>query len=159
MLLVGRKERYPACKKLSGGVLAWSSVCSGVQICIWPSWCHCHWLFLASVKSRLVLVPSHLGNPGSPEGRKTGVCAYACACGCARVCVCDAFECYLFCHHATCHILMTKPDNIYRVLYSWWVALLTVLTAHHSVRLKSSLRYSLHLMKSTELVSGIFSLL
>ena len=26
-----------------------------VQTCIWPSWCHCHWLSLASVKSRLVL--------------------------------------------------------------------------------------------------------
>ena len=26
-----------------------------MQTCIWPSWCHCHSLFLASVKSRLVL--------------------------------------------------------------------------------------------------------
>ena len=26
-----------------------------MQICIWPSWCHCHSLSLASVKSRLVL--------------------------------------------------------------------------------------------------------
>ena len=38
-----------------GGVLAWSSVWSEVQTCIWPSWCHCHSLSLASVKSRLVL--------------------------------------------------------------------------------------------------------
>ena len=43
------------CKKLSGGVLAWLSVWSEVQTCIWPSWCHCHSLCLASVKSRLVL--------------------------------------------------------------------------------------------------------
>ena len=42
-------------KKLSGGVLAWLSVWSEVQTCIWPSWCHCHSLSLASVKSRLVL--------------------------------------------------------------------------------------------------------
>ena len=28
---------------------------SEVQTCIWPSWCHCHSLSLASVKSRLVL--------------------------------------------------------------------------------------------------------
>ena len=34
---------HPACKKLSGGVLAQ------------PSWCHCHSLSLASAKSRLVL--------------------------------------------------------------------------------------------------------
>ena len=30
-------------------------VCSDVQICIRPSWCHCHSLSLASVISRLVL--------------------------------------------------------------------------------------------------------
>ena len=46
-LLVGRQEGHPACKKLSGGVLAWLSVWSEVQTC--------HSLSLASVKSRLVL--------------------------------------------------------------------------------------------------------
>ena len=54
-LLVGRQEGHPACKKLSGGVLVWLSVWSEVHTCIWPSWCHCHSLSLASVKSRLVL--------------------------------------------------------------------------------------------------------
>ena len=54
-LLVGRQEGHPACKKLSGEVLAWLSVWNKVQTCIWPSWCHCHSLSLASVKSRLVL--------------------------------------------------------------------------------------------------------
>jgi len=54
-LLVGRQEGHPACKKQSGGVLAWLSVCSKVQACIWPSRCHCHSLSLASQKSRLVL--------------------------------------------------------------------------------------------------------
>ena len=37
MLLVGRQEGHPACKKQSGGVLAWLSVWSKVQTCIWPS--------------------------------------------------------------------------------------------------------------------------
>ena len=38
MLLVGRQEGHPACKKQSGGVLAyWLSVWSEVQTCIWPS--------------------------------------------------------------------------------------------------------------------------
>jgi len=55
MLLVGWQEGHPACKKLSAGVLAWLSVWSGVQTCIWPSEFHCHSLSLASVKSRLVL--------------------------------------------------------------------------------------------------------
>ena len=45
----------PACKKLSGGVLAWLSVWSEVHICIWPSCCNCHSLSFASVKSILVL--------------------------------------------------------------------------------------------------------
>jgi len=36
-LLVGRQEGHPACKKVSGGVLAWLSVWSAVQTCIWPS--------------------------------------------------------------------------------------------------------------------------
>ena len=36
-LLVGRQEGHPACKKLSGGVLAWLSPSEEVQICIWPS--------------------------------------------------------------------------------------------------------------------------
>jgi len=54
-LLVGRQEGHPACKKLSGGVLAWLSVWSEVQTCIWPSGFHCHLLSLASVKFRLVL--------------------------------------------------------------------------------------------------------
>jgi len=42
-------------KALSGGPLAWISVWSAVQTCIWPSGFHCHSLSLASVKSRLVL--------------------------------------------------------------------------------------------------------
>jgi len=54
-LLVGWQEGHPACKNKSGGVLVWLSVWSEVQTCIWPSWCHCHSLSLASVKSRLVL--------------------------------------------------------------------------------------------------------
>ena len=67
MLLVGRQEGHPACKKLSGGVLAWLSVWSEVQTCICPSWCHCHSLSLASLKSTFgftFLVPAHPGSPG-----------------------------------------------------------------------------------------------
>jgi len=54
-LLVGRQEGHLACKKRSGGVLVWLSVWSEVLTCMWPSWCHCHSLSLASVKSRSVL--------------------------------------------------------------------------------------------------------
>ena len=51
--LDGRKGIRPV--KTEWWVLAWLSVWSEVQTCIWPSWCHCHSLSLASVKSRLVL--------------------------------------------------------------------------------------------------------
>ena len=37
MLLVRQQEGQPACKKLSGGMLAWLCVWGEVQICIWPS--------------------------------------------------------------------------------------------------------------------------
>ena len=52
--LGGRKGIRPV-KNLSGGLLAWLSVWSEMQTCMWPSWWHCHSLSLASVKSRLVL--------------------------------------------------------------------------------------------------------
>jgi len=74
MLLLG----HLACKKLSGRVLAWLSVWSEVQTCIWPSWCHCHSLSLASVKSRLVL-PSWY--------RPTRVVSGTVAVNCVRACM------------------------------------------------------------------------
>ena len=36
-LLVEQQEGHPACRKLSGGVLAWLSVWSEMQTCIWSS--------------------------------------------------------------------------------------------------------------------------
>ena len=36
-LLVGRQEGHPACKKLSGGVLAWLSVWSEVETSYVPA--------------------------------------------------------------------------------------------------------------------------
>jgi len=70
--------RASGLKKLSGGVLVWLSVWSEVQTCILLSWCHCHSLSLASVKSVLVftfLVPAHLGSPGK---RPLNVCVCVC---------------------------------------------------------------------------------
>ena len=78
-LLVGRQEGHPACKKLSCGVLAWLFVWSEVETCIWPSWCHCHSLSLASVKSRLVLPFWYRLTRVVPDkGPLNGVCALPC---------------------------------------------------------------------------------
>ena len=77
-LLVGRQKGHPACKKLSGGVLAWLSVWSKVQTSIWPSWCHCHSLSLASVKSRLVLPFWYRLTWVVPEKGPLNVCVCVC---------------------------------------------------------------------------------
>ena len=81
MLLVGWQEGHPACKKLNGELLVWLSVWSEVQTCIWPSWCHCHSLSFASVKSSLVLPfwywPTWVVLEKGPLN------------GCVCVCVCD----------------------------------------------------------------------
>ena len=43
-----------------------------MQICIWPSWCHCHSLSLCSSKSRLVLSYSfYFSDAGSPGLSRT----------------------------------------------------------------------------------------
>ena len=63
MLLVGRQEGHPACKKLEWWGAGMVICLERVQICIWPSWCHCHSLSLASVKSRLVYL-SGTDSPG-----------------------------------------------------------------------------------------------
>jgi len=76
MLLVGRQEGHPACKNLSVGVLAWLCVWSEVQTCIWPSWCHCHSLSLASVKSRLVLPFRYRLTWVVPDKGPLNVCSY-----------------------------------------------------------------------------------
>jgi len=86
-LLVGRQEGHPACRKLNGGVLAWLSVWSEVQPCIWPSGCHCHSLSLASVKSRLVLPFWYRLTGVVPDKGPLNVCACVCVCACVHVCV------------------------------------------------------------------------
>ena len=62
-------------------MLAWLSAWSEVQTCIWPSWCHCHSLSLASVKSRLVLPFWYwLTWVVLEKGAVKRVCACVCVC-------------------------------------------------------------------------------
>ena len=70
-----------------------------MQTCIWPSWCHCHSLSLASVKSRLVLPIWYRLTRVVPEKRAVKrVC----------VCVCDAGRWYPAL--ADCHCLMALKE-------------------------------------------------
>ena len=82
--LGGRKGIRPV-KKLSGGVLAWLSVWSEVQTCVWPSWCHCHSLSLASVKSRLALPFWYRLTWVVPEKGPLNGCVCVCVCECTIV--------------------------------------------------------------------------
>jgi len=65
-VFVGRLEGHAACKKLSGGVLAWLSVWSEVQTCMvqlmpLPLTVSC---FSKIQIGFTFLVPAHLGSPG-----------------------------------------------------------------------------------------------
>ena len=93
-LLVGRQEGHPACKKLSDGVLVWLSVWSKVQTCIWPSWCHCHSLSLASVKSTL------WGKQGWHGGTVIGHQSYSQDVRSLPGCGCITFMSICFCRQA-----------------------------------------------------------
>jgi len=42
MLLIGQQEGIQPVKNWVMSLLAWLSVWGDVQICISPSWCHCH---------------------------------------------------------------------------------------------------------------------
>ena len=80
---LGGREGIRPVKKQSGGVLAWSSVWSEVQTCIWPSWCHCHSLSLAPVKSRLVLPFWYRLTQVVLEKRPLNGCCCCCCCCCS----------------------------------------------------------------------------
>jgi len=61
------QEEHPACKKLSGGVMAWLSVCSEVQTCIMAQLMPLPLTVSCFSKIQIgftFLVPAHLGSPG-----------------------------------------------------------------------------------------------
>ena len=118
--LGGRKGIRPV-KKLSGGVLAWLSVWSEVQTCIWPSWCHYHSLSLASVKSRLVLPFWYWLTCVVPEKR-----AVKRVCVCVR-CVCNTFSGWWCVQHirgfwrpcCTCYTLTSSASCLVSAWLVW----------------------------------------
>jgi len=65
MLSVGWQEEHPACKKLSGGVLAWLSAWSEVQTC-----------FSKIQIGFTFLVPAHVGSPGKRAIKRACVCVH-----------------------------------------------------------------------------------
>jgi len=81
-LFVGLQEGHPACKKMSGGALAWLSAWSEVQTC--PVDATATHLSLVPVKFRLVLpfwyrLTRVVPDKGPLDGC---VCVYVCVCEC-----------------------------------------------------------------------------
>ena len=75
MLLAGRQEGHPVCKKLSGEVLVWLSVCSEVQTCMTqlmplPLTVSC---FSKIQTGFAFLVPAHPGGPGQKAVKRVCV--------------------------------------------------------------------------------------
>jgi len=78
-LLVGWQEGQPACKKLSGGMLAWLSDWIEVQTCISisPSWWHLPLTVSCFSKIQIgftFLVPAYPGSPGQRAVKRVCVC-------------------------------------------------------------------------------------
>jgi len=145
-LLVGRQEGHPACKKLSGGVLAWLSVWSEVQTCIWPSSCHCHSLSLASVKSRLVLPFWYWLTRVVPDKwavKRVCVCVCVCVCCLLPLWPPTAYE-----HHW--QVMAVKKTTRHDFHYTHTHTLHTCLTALCPVLPGwASTRRSIHLLTPT----------
>ena len=56
-----------------------------VQTCIWPSWCHCHSLSLAPIKSRLVLPSWYRLTWVVPDKGPLNGCVCVCVCVCVHL--------------------------------------------------------------------------
>ena len=140
-LLVGQQEGQLACKKLSGGVLAWLSVWSEVQTCIRPSWCHWHSLSLASVKSRLVLPFCYRLTRVVPDN------------GPLIVCVCVIWGGWMVQKdHFLQDICEWPQKNSRKTLFHWFA------TVYHSINVSLTLcvTSSLHYCWMVEMVQHIY---
>ena len=85
------------CRWMNGGVLAWLSLWSEMQTCIWPSWCHCHSLSLASVKSRLVLPFWYRLTKVVPDkGPLNGMCVCVYSVGLLLMIVFVTMSCFIY---------------------------------------------------------------
>ena len=87
-------------------MLAWLSVWSEVQTCIWPSWCHCHTPSFCFSRIQIgftFLVPAH---PASPWQRAV-----------KRVCVCMLFRVLFWLHVciSSCRLL-----HVNKIAENWY---------------------------------------
>ena len=73
VMLVGRQEGHPACKKHSVGVLVWLSVWSKCRLAYLPADATATHILLLQIGFTF-LVPTHLGSPGKGAVKRVCVC-------------------------------------------------------------------------------------
>ena len=103
-LLVGRQEGHPACKKLSGGVLAWLSLEGAdlhtAQLMPLPFTVSC---FSKIQTGFTYLIPAHPGSTGQRAVKRECVCVCVCVINIGRgFCIAAASKCVPDCI-AVCH--------------------------------------------------------
>ena len=103
------------------------SVWSEVQTCIWPSWCHCHSLSLASVKSRLVLPYWYRLTGVVPDKGPLN--------GCVCVCVSLSQWCSQSSRDAEARDQWTRRDDLLPIssVHVLWTNLKAAFTPHGAV--------------------------
>ena len=110
---LGSRKGIRPVKKLSGGLLVCLSVWSEVQTCTWSSWCHCHSLSLALVKSRILVLPFWYQLTWVvPDKGPFNACVYVCVYSCMLL---HQLCAYLFCF-GYLFVLMAVPP-ISNVMY------------------------------------------
>ena len=104
MLLVGRQEGHPACKKQSGVVvcLKRGADLHMAQMMPLPLTVSC---FSKIQIGFTFLVLAHLGSPGKIAVKCVCDCVCVCVCDCVTVCVCDCLKCKQSKHNTTDLIL------------------------------------------------------
>ena len=138
-------------------MLAWLSVWSEMQTCIWPSWCHCHLLSLAPVKSRLVLPFWYRLTQVVPDKRPLNGCVCVCVCVrahvCTHVCVCAEWEKFLFNQirlRIIGAIIWPNTDRLHLIAVMWCdvVIIVDIIYVCSNLSLsQTSFRSTLHYLK------------
>ena len=113
MLLVGRQEGHPACKKTEWwnvGVVVWDEV----QICIWPRICHCHSLSLvAPVNPDWFYLPGfYLSGTRSPRWSRTNSRTAV-----KRLCVCVCIIMLLWNAAMNAWLFLSETNDLQKCLH------------------------------------------
>ena len=137
---LGGKKGIRPVKNWVVGCWSGLSIWSKVQTCIWPSWCHCHSLSLASVKSRSVLLFWYRLTRVVLDNGPLSSCVCV-----LFVCLCNVSSSIIRPHGncnsvASCHMIsliavFQTYTGLRRAMWQWWaIWLLSVHLAYNTCR-------------------------